>query len=323
MFEKKVRILVVDEDGNDLSLIRDCLSEELQNGLSLNHASSMAEALSATSQNAYDALFCDYSSGRSGGPRLLHALRSLGVDSPVVFLTRQQAEAVAVQNLGDRAVDYLLKWSLTPAQVRSSIWHALEYQEEQPRQRAEEAVQTSEANFRALVENAPYGIYRSNPQGRLLDANPAMVTMLGYASQAELLAIDPVRDIYQDPGDLARLIQKCEDEERFRGLEVTWTRKDGSPIALRLSGRPVRDRDGAIACLEVFAEDLTEWRHLEARLRQGEKMEAIGSLAGGVAHDFNNLLMVIRGFTELLLEVSSWGRGMAAFIYRRLRRVST
>src|SRR5947209_18430820 len=123
--------------------------------------------------------------------------------------------------------------------------------------------------------------------------------MLGYGSEPELLAVNLDHDVYRDPGERTRILQ--EHPERLVGVEVGWKRKDGTPITVRLSGRPVRDAAGA-ACYELIAENVTEQRLLEHQLRQAQKMEAVGRVAGVVAHDFNNLLMVIRGHTELLLD---------------------
>jgi len=176
------------------------------------------------------------------------------------------------------------------------------------RQRAEELLRRSEANYRSLVKGAPYGIYRVTAEGKLLDVNPALVEMLGYGSEAELLAVD-VKDIYGDPAERARLLRQR--SARIEGIEVGWKRKDGTGITVRLSGRPVPDAsrgsaagpDGEGAAIhEMIAENVTEQRLLEQQLRQAQKMEAVGRLAGGVAHDFNNLLMVIKGHSELLLD---------------------
>ncbi len=158
----------------------------------------------------------------------------------------------------------------------------------------------SEANYRSLVQGAPYAICRISPEGRLLDVNPAMVEMLGYVSADELLAVNLDHDVYRDPGERARILQ--EHPERLVGVEAGWKRKDATPLTVRLSGRAVRDLAGAVECYELIAENATEQRLLEQQLRQAQKMEAVGRLAGGVAHDFNNLLMVIKGHTELLLE---------------------
>jgi len=168
------------------------------------------------------------------------------------------------------------------------------------RQRAEEALRRSEANYRSLVQGAPYGICRLSTDGRFLDVNPALVEMLGHSSEAEVMAVCADREVFRDPGERARILQH--HPESLEGVEVGWKRKDGTPITVRLSGRPVRDVGGPAACYELIAENVTEQRVLEHQLRQAQKMEAVGRLAGGVAHDFNNLLMVIRGHTELLME---------------------
>ena len=169
------------------------------------------------------------------------------------------------------------------------------------RKQAEEELRRSEASFRSLVENAPYGIVRSTLEGRIVMANPAFVRMLGYDSEADLCAHN-MRDLYRDPGERQRLVIERWKNSIFRDLQLEWKRKDGRFITVNLTGGPVLAPDGAIDCFEVFAEDITERRLLERQLFQSQKMEAIGRLAGGIAHDFNNLLGVIMGHTELLLE---------------------
>ncbi len=168
------------------------------------------------------------------------------------------------------------------------------------RQRAEDAMRRSEINYRSVVQGAPYGICRASERGRLFNVNPALVQMLGYASEDELLELDLDGDIFLQPGERANIV--AERGETFEGAEVTWRRKDGTHIQVRLSGRPVRDSEWPSSCYELIAENVTEQRFLEKQLRHAQKMEAVGRLAGGVAHDFNNLLMVIQGHTELLLD---------------------
>ena len=168
--------------------------------------------------------------------------------------------------------------------------------------RHEEALRQSETRYRSLVQSAVYGIYRSSLEGKFLDVNPALSTMLGYGSAEEVLALNPKRDVFLDPGEQDRLVQEFRRGTRLDNLEVRWKRKDGNIIAVRLNGRIVNSPGGTEETLEVIAEDVTERRVLEDQFRQAQKMEAVGRLAGGVAHDFNNLLMVISGYTEVLLE---------------------
>ena len=167
--------------------------------------------------------------------------------------------------------------------------------------RNEQALRRSEARYRSLVQSSVYGIYRSSLEGRFLDVNPALITMLGYASPEEVLLLDPENDVFAQPEEHERLIDEFRRSGRLDGFEVKWMRKDGGAITVRISGRAVSSADEPADVLEAIAEDVTDRRALEDQFRQAQKMEAVGRLAGGVAHDFNNLLMVISGYAEVIL----------------------
>src|SRR3989454_2946032 len=168
--------------------------------------------------------------------------------------------------------------------------------------RNEEALRRSEARYRSLVQKAVYGIYRSSLQGKFLDVNSALIAMLAYDSAEEVLALDPMRDVFLHSEEQARLVHEFRRSGRLDSIEVRWKRKDGNAITVRLSGSAVTSADEPDEVLEIIAEDVTERRVLEYQFRQAQKMVAVVRSAGGVAHDFNNLLMVISGYTEVLLE---------------------
>jgi len=165
---------------------------------------------------------------------------------------------------------------------------------------AQEGLRRSEVNFRSLVTNAPYGICRCDSGGILLDANPALIAMLGQASAKELVGRD-LATLYADTQQWFAVADHLRSLQSFNGLAAEWIRRDGSFMSVRLSGRTIRGERNKIF-FELFAEDVTEHRALEQQLRQSQKMEAVGRLAGGIAHDFNNLLMVISGYCEFLLD---------------------
>jgi two-component system cell cycle sensor histidine kinase/response regulator CckA len=190
---------------------------------------------------------------------------------------------------------------------------------------AEDALRRSEEDLRSLVDGAPYGMYRATLDGRILMANPALVKMLGYESESELQRRNLATEIYRDPATRERLIEEYWKKKDFRQVEAEWKRKDSRIITVRLTGRPVSKNGGGMDYFEVFAEDITERLSLERQLRQSQKLDALGRLAGGVAHDFNNLLSVILGHTEILdlrLPVNDRLRGSAETIAQAAERAA-
>jgi len=168
------------------------------------------------------------------------------------------------------------------------------------RQRVEAALRQSEARYRSLYDNATIGLYRTTPDGRIELANPAMVRMLGFSSFEELAQRDVETVGFTEEFPRQRFKELLERQGEVIGLEYPMRRADGTLIWVRENARVVRAEDGRIAYYEGTVEDTTQRRILEERLRQAEKMEALGTCAGGVAHDFNNLLMATRGAADLL-----------------------
>jgi PAS domain S-box-containing protein len=170
------------------------------------------------------------------------------------------------------------------------------------RKRAEEEMRLSEGKYRSIFENSVEGIFRSTPEGRFLSINPAGVRMFGYGSQQEMIdsVVDIAQELYVDPGDREKRKELLGSRGVVEGFEVEMRRKDGTRIWVSINSRVVRDAAGKVLYYDNTAEDITERRRLEARVRQSQKMEAIGTLAGGVAHDFNNILSVLMGYASLL-----------------------
>jgi PAS domain S-box-containing protein len=166
---------------------------------------------------------------------------------------------------------------------------------------AQESLRRSELNFRSLVTNAPYGICSCDSTGKILDANPAFLELLGLTASSDLVG-QHIYSLYADGDQWFDLADILRSPEPFKGLNAEWKKKGGTNTVVRVSGRSVSNGRKEGVVFELFAEDITERRALEHQLRQSQKMEAVGRLAGGIAHDFNNLLMVISGYSEFLLE---------------------
>ncbi|HXC32411.1 MAG TPA: PAS domain S-box protein, partial [Verrucomicrobiae bacterium] len=197
--------------------------------------------------------------------------------------------------------EFPVEISLSPQVTEEGVLVSSTIRDITERKRVEEALRQSEASFRAMVEGT-YGVYRATPEGKLLMVNSALVKMLGYASSEEVLALNLATDIFENGEYTPLLFDQPGRQKQFAKMEAHWKRKDGTSLAVEISGRPVKDDSATILYFEVIAEDVSHIRGVEQRLRHVQKMEAIGRLAGGIAHDFNNVLGVIVAYSEMLVE---------------------
>lgn len=128
------------------------------------------------------------------------------------------------------------------------------------------AQRESEVRFSELFESLQEGVYSSTPEGKLLDANPAMVRILGCESKEELLAMD-AKQLHIDPASRSRLITELEERGAFIEQETTLRRKDGSPVICMNSASCTRDASGRIIRIQGTLMDITDRLEMEKRLR--------------------------------------------------------
>jgi len=165
------------------------------------------------------------------------------------------------------------------------------------RKRADEA----RARLAAAVEQAAEAIIITDPDGIILYVNPAFEKVTGYSTR-EVLGKNPrlLKSGKHDAGFYRELWATLSRGEVWNG-RMTNRRKDGSLYQEEITISPVHESTGKIVNYVAVKRDVTQEQALETQLRQSQKMEAIGQLAGGVAHDFNNILTVIRGHASLLV----------------------
>ncbi|HXZ35851.1 MAG TPA: PAS domain S-box protein [Thermodesulfobacteriota bacterium] len=179
---------------------------------------------------------------------------------------------------------------------------------EEDRQRIHAALRESEKKYQQIYDETPVGYHELDTKGRFTRVNRTELQMLGY-SAGEMLG-KPVWDFFEEEDTTRKVIlAKLSGDVSFHDtFERTYRRKDGSTILVLVEDRVLRDKGNQIIGIRSMVEDITERRRAEEalrkseeQLRQWQRVEAIGRLAGGVAHDFNNLLMTIKGCSELLL----------------------
>ncbi len=163
-----------------------------------------------------------------------------------------------------------------------------------------ERLRESEEKYRSLFEDSKDVIFISTPQGRFLDINQAGVELFGYSSREELLAADIARDLYIDARDRLHVMRLLEERGFIKDFEARAKRKDGRSIIVLETTTAVYNAQGEVVAYRGILRDVTEQRALEEQLRQAQKMESVGTLAGGMAHDFNNILSIILGYLQAI-----------------------
>jgi PAS domain S-box-containing protein len=172
----------------------------------------------------------------------------------------------------------------------------------------EAALREKEKKLQEIYDEAPIGYHELNERGEIISMNRTELNMLGY-SFGEVFGQPIWKFVVEEEMTRKITLAKLAGDVSFHEtFERTYRRRDGSTLTVLVKDRIIKDQDGKISGIRSTVEDITERRRSEEalrkseeQLRQWQKVEAIGNLAGGVAHDFSNLLMTIKGCTEILL----------------------
>lgn len=296
----KLKILIVEDSPTDAKL----LVSELRRTIGSVEFECVEEPetmRAALAKGDWDVVTSDWSMPHFSALGALAIVGELGLDIPFIIVSGTIGEDVAVAAMRAGAHDYLIKGNL--ARFVPAIERELrETETRAARRRAENELAKAATRYRALFESSPLPSYVCDRETqRFLAVNEAAVRHYGYSrdefsglTSADLeVASEPGGSLGGDPAELVE-------------PSVTQRKKDGTKIFVELTAHDL-DFEGTQARL-ILVHDVTEkkraaatLKRIEEQLRQAQKMEAIGNLAGGVAHDFNNLLSVILGYTGLVL----------------------
>jgi two-component system cell cycle sensor histidine kinase/response regulator CckA len=188
------------------------------------------------------------------------------------------------------------------------------------RQRAEEALRRSEERYRTILQETVEAYYEVDLTGTMTFCNDAMIEVLGYPRE-EVIGLN--NRAYMDEATGKRVFQSYkrvyETGQPIKAVGFEYARKDGARIAVEMSVSLMRDVDGKPVGFRGMVRDVTDRKRLEEQLLQSQKMEVVGTLAGGVAHDFNNLLQAMLSQAQLLRRLSS-DEGRTATVVQELEQ---
>jgi len=247
-----------------------------------------------------DLVISDFSLPQFDALEALSILTHYHPGLPFILVTGAQSEEVAVECMKRGADDYILKSTLM--RLPSAVLNALRKREvERQKEKAEVDLHAQEEQYRLIAEHTRDLIYLLDQKGQFTYASPSFEKALGYRP-AELVGRKAFSLLHPDDKVAARKIfQEALENRADRTAQYRCKNKDGAWLFFESVVSWAFDNNDVPIKAVVVSRDINERKRLEEQVRQAQKMEAVGRLAGGVAHDFNNLLTAITGYSELLL----------------------
>jgi PAS domain S-box-containing protein len=156
----------------------------------------------------------------------------------------------------------------------------------------------AEGRYREMFEQTLAGVATTTLDGRIVLCNEAFARTFGYDSPDELIGRSAAA-LYWEPKEREGVLAALRESGRLRTHELRMRRRDGKPVWI-LANLTLHEGDAGEPLIEDTVIDVSDRKVLEQQLWQAQKLDALGSLAGGVAHDFNNILTAVIGYADLM-----------------------
>lgn len=254
------RVLHIDDDADDRALVARELRAEISE-LHLISAENEIELAEAIGRGGIDLVITDYELRWTSGLDVIARIRKENPKSPVIMLTGTGNEEVAVEAMKAGVKDYVLKGAKHFKRLRDAVRQALE-QVEQTRK-----LSLAEARYKELFDTVPVGLFRSTPQGEILDANAAFLEMagIGRLSAEERSSFS---EIHPEPADFAAWRDKLERHGAVTCVESRFRRRDGAMVWVEIHAKALRDPETQEIYYEGSVENISERKNVEREREQ-------------------------------------------------------
>jgi PAS domain S-box-containing protein len=298
-----LRLFLVEDDDDFAYLMRKSLERA---GHQVTACRTAADALIVLSHNQFNLVVLDQKLPDMAGLELLQTLNREGINTPVLMVTGFGDEHLATQVLRAGALDYVVKD------------RALTFLTELPKRVSESVTRHRLQHLNRLLiealESARDGVMITDLQGVIMHVNSSLEHMTGY-DRSELLGETPrlFKSGMYRPEFYAPMWHNLLARTSWQG-ELINKRKDGTFLDVSLTVSPILDNRGQLTHFVGIYRDIGERKQMERQLFQAQKMQSVGTLAGGVAHEFNNLLAGIQGYAALGLREQGSSPALAQFL---------
>ncbi len=284
---EQLRLFLVD-DSDIANHLRQVLEKDGQQ-VTICHTGT--DALIVLGHGPFDLVLLEQRLPDMTGLELLHTLGKEGIGTPVLMVTADGDQQLAAQVLHAGALDYLVKdpagnfLAELPQRVRAAV--------------TRHRLQQTDRLLLAALEATRDGIMITDLQGTILEVNPALARMFGY-QRRELLGQNP--RLFKSGRHGEKIYEEMWNAILARSSwqgEIVNRRQDGTLLDTWVTLSPIVDGRGQLTHFVGIYRDISQRKQMEQQLVQAQKMQSVGTLAGGIAHEFNNLLTGIQGYATL------------------------
>jgi diguanylate cyclase (GGDEF)-like protein/PAS domain S-box-containing protein len=266
-------VLLISAQPADKARVADALNAIRGQPYRLEVTSTLADGLARLKHGRVDAILLELNLPDSTGLTTFLRVQPKATHVPIVVLVGEQNDESGTEAVQRGALDFLVREQLTTSMVERVLRYATE------RTHTLLALKASEQRYRELFQNVTAGVFQTTADGKFMAANPALVRMLGYDSEDELLDLEISRDVYMEPDHRQNWVRAMHEDGEVRNAELVLKRRDGSKIVVLENSRAVRDTEGNVLFYEGTLTDITAAHELSQQLSYDASHDALTGLA--------------------------------------------